>query len=252
MTAQQTALAEVCEEWAQKDARIKVIHKVNSGQADSRNQALEICQGAYIGFVDSDDWIEESMYEVLMNDLKTTNSDIAICNHYDQKVRTRLFAKMLQIEIYLKEPRIQELVIKDKIKSYISANALQTRVASTSQCLTSRITKTMAILPYWFEMPNRWSVLTSRCIIPTGFEKAASSTIYLSDRYYELLFQAEISRYNYYKRYSFPQDCQKNGRKSEVSKRLKTYQEKPNFSIEAERNQGHGTTGYPMTSRPFL
>ena len=58
--------AEICEEWAQKDARIKVIHKVNSGQADSRNQALEICQGAYIGFVDSDDWIEESMYEVLM------------------------------------------------------------------------------------------------------------------------------------------------------------------------------------------
>lgn len=36
--------AEVCDKWAQKDTRIKVIHKVNSGQADCRNQALEICQ----------------------------------------------------------------------------------------------------------------------------------------------------------------------------------------------------------------
>ncbi len=95
MTAQQTAPLKYAIEWAQKDTRIKVIHKVNSGQADSRNQALEICQGAYIGFVDSDDWIEESMYEVLMNDLKTTNSDIAICNHYDES-KNKTLARMFQ------------------------------------------------------------------------------------------------------------------------------------------------------------
>ena len=111
--------AEICEEWAQKDARIKVIHKVNSGQADSRNQALEICQGAYIGFVDSDDWIEESMYEVLMNDLKTTNSDIAICNHYDESKNKTLCKNVSDKRYILKNQEIQEFVIKDKIKSYI-------------------------------------------------------------------------------------------------------------------------------------
>ena len=79
--------AEICEEWAQKDARIKVIHKVNSGQADSRNQALEICQGAYIGFVDSDDWIEESMYEVLMNDLKTDRKSTRLNSSHSSQSR---------------------------------------------------------------------------------------------------------------------------------------------------------------------
>ena len=111
--------AEICEEWAQKDARIKVIHKVNSGQADCRNQALEICQGTYIGFVDSDDWIEESMYEVLMDDLKTTNSDIAICNHYDESKNKTLCKNVSDKRYILKNQEIQELVIKDKIKSYI-------------------------------------------------------------------------------------------------------------------------------------
>lgn len=71
--------SELCDEWCQKDARIKVIHKQNTGQADSRNQALKICQGAYVGFVDSDDWIDENMYEILLHNIKSTNSDIAIC-----------------------------------------------------------------------------------------------------------------------------------------------------------------------------
>ena len=120
--------AEICEEWAQKDARIKVIHKVNSGQADCRNQALEICQGDYIGFVDSDDWIEESMYEVLMDDLKTTNSDIAICNHYDESKNKTLCKNVSDKRYILKNQEIQELVIKDKILDILATKLIYIKV----------------------------------------------------------------------------------------------------------------------------
>ena len=142
--------AEICEEWAQKDARIKVIHKVNSGQADSRNQALEICQGAYIGFVDSDDWIEESMYEVLMNDLKTTNSDIAICNHYDESKNKTLCKNVSDKRYILKNQEIQEFVIKDKIKSYIW-QMLFKRELLNKPMPTSKNYEDYSILPHWFE-----------------------------------------------------------------------------------------------------
>ena len=48
---------EICDLWADKDSRIKVIHKENGGLSDARNAGLDIAQGEYLSFVDSDDWI---------------------------------------------------------------------------------------------------------------------------------------------------------------------------------------------------
>lgn len=58
---------EMCDEWAKKDARIRVIHKANGGLSSARNAGIDVAKGWYIGFVDSDDFIDEKMYEVLLN-----------------------------------------------------------------------------------------------------------------------------------------------------------------------------------------
>ena len=55
----------MCDNWAEKDSRIKVIHKKNGGLSDARNAGMEIVTGEFIGFVDSDDWIEPEMYQLL-------------------------------------------------------------------------------------------------------------------------------------------------------------------------------------------
>lgn len=60
----------ICDEYALKDNRIKVIHKENGGLSSARNAGLDICSGDYIGFVDSDDYIAEDMYEYLYVNLK--------------------------------------------------------------------------------------------------------------------------------------------------------------------------------------
>lgn len=70
----------ICDEWAKKDSRIKVIHKENGGMSDARNAGLEIASGDYIAFIDSDDWIEQDMFAILINTLNKNNCDIAICN----------------------------------------------------------------------------------------------------------------------------------------------------------------------------
>ena len=56
----------MCDEWAKKDSRIRVIHKENGGVSSARNIGLDNVTGEYIGFVDSDDYLESNMYELLL------------------------------------------------------------------------------------------------------------------------------------------------------------------------------------------
>lgn len=69
----------MCDEWARKDARVKVIHKKNGGASAARNAGLKIAQGIYIGFADSDDFVAEDMYEILLEAIRKTGKKIASC-----------------------------------------------------------------------------------------------------------------------------------------------------------------------------
>ncbi len=73
----------MCDDWAMKDARIKVIHKENGGIGYARNSGIEIAQGEYIMFVDSDDYISLDAVEVLYKRLISDKSDFAIGKHID-------------------------------------------------------------------------------------------------------------------------------------------------------------------------
>lgn len=72
---------EICDEYAGLDERVKVIHQSNCGQASARNRALEILTGDYLGFVDSDDYIEDDMYELLYTSSINQDAAIAICGY---------------------------------------------------------------------------------------------------------------------------------------------------------------------------
>lgn len=69
---------EICDRYAAKDNRVKVIHKKNAGVARARNDGIDIATGDYISFIDSDDWIAENAYEVLYNGLKEYNADCSV------------------------------------------------------------------------------------------------------------------------------------------------------------------------------
>ena len=69
---------EICNKMAAEDSRIKVIHKKNEGAGLARNAALEIVTGEYIGFSDSDDFVQKEMYETLYNKAVKYNSDLVM------------------------------------------------------------------------------------------------------------------------------------------------------------------------------
>lgn len=70
---------QMCDEWAKKDERIRVIHKENGGVSSARNAGLKIARGNYLGFVDSDDWIKPDMYETLYYLLENKQYGISVC-----------------------------------------------------------------------------------------------------------------------------------------------------------------------------
>lgn len=74
----------ICDEYAKKDNRIRVIHKENGGLSSARNAGLEIATGKYITFVDSDDWLELDMYSILFNNLKKENADVSVCANIEE------------------------------------------------------------------------------------------------------------------------------------------------------------------------
>lgn len=75
----------ICDEYAKKDNRVRVIHKENGGASSARNRALDIATGQYIGFVDADDWITKDMYKYLYELIKRENADVAACDFTRKK-----------------------------------------------------------------------------------------------------------------------------------------------------------------------
>lgn len=71
--------AEICDEYAKRDCRIKVIHQKHQGVSAARNTGVTQATGDYIGFVDGDDYIIKNMYEKLYHACIDTGSNIAIC-----------------------------------------------------------------------------------------------------------------------------------------------------------------------------
>lgn len=73
--------ASICDKLKEKDNRIIVIHKENGGLSDARNAGMSVAKGDYFGFVDSDDYIDKTMYEKLYKAMRNSNSNISLCNY---------------------------------------------------------------------------------------------------------------------------------------------------------------------------
>jgi glycosyltransferase involved in cell wall biosynthesis len=89
---------DICDKYRLLDDRVIVIHQENQGVSCARNNGLEVAKGEFIGFVDGDDWIDEDMYQILLEGFEQAGVDIVQCGIkkiYDDRIETARNEKRL-------------------------------------------------------------------------------------------------------------------------------------------------------------
>ena len=104
----------ICDDYAKKDERIKVIHKQNGGLSDARNAGIEIASGKYISFIDSDDYVEYNYVEILYNSILEHQSDIAISSHKAIYENGTILEKATRENIILKPKEVLKRILYDE------------------------------------------------------------------------------------------------------------------------------------------
>lgn len=103
---------QLCDDWADKDNRIRVIHKANGGLSSARNTGLDIASGNYIAFVDSDDYISENMLETMLSAALRNNVPVACCGRVRVSETSKFEMFISPKELLLTgEDAIKELLI---------------------------------------------------------------------------------------------------------------------------------------------
>ncbi len=108
---------QICDDYTKTDNRVKVIHKRNGGQSSARNTALDVANGDYIAFVDSDDFISKDMLSVMMGTMLKEDCEIVMCS------RTDIYAEYNKEYYFLPETKTyshdeaMELILSDTIGS---------------------------------------------------------------------------------------------------------------------------------------
>lgn len=128
----------ICEEYQKKDNRIEIIDKSNGGVSSARNAGLEIAKGDYIGFVDPDDWIEPNMYEDLYKQIKTSDTDVCMCNYVIEN-NGKSIPNLLNIkQVLLEKEDIVRQIVAEMIGSSSLNSAGQTIMGSVCRLIVKK------------------------------------------------------------------------------------------------------------------
>ncbi|MFI3326695.1 MAG: glycosyltransferase [Clostridia bacterium] len=113
---------QMCDEWARKDSRIKVIHKENGGVSSARNMGLYVATGEFIGFVDSDDYIESCMYEILINNMNDKEIDLISCGyrHFNDAMNIDVLNDNEEkVYFFEKKNAIRQMILYGELNGYL-------------------------------------------------------------------------------------------------------------------------------------
>ena len=118
----------IAENLALNDERIRVYHKENGGLSSARNYGIDRATASLIGFIDSDDYIEADMYELLYNNLLKENADISMCSLYDVYPGLDLKKNREPKYLVLNNEQAIKIVLEAKLTSVTAVNKLYKKI----------------------------------------------------------------------------------------------------------------------------
>lgn len=124
---------QLCKEYALKDSRIVVVQKENGGLASARNKGLEYIHGEYVGFVDSDDWIEPDTYEAMCRAALAHPGRIVSCGRYnvdEQSGKKEPYFELPSEQLWTRTEAIRRFLIWDGIDTSVCDKLFPTNLIS--------------------------------------------------------------------------------------------------------------------------
>lgn len=109
----------ICDEYAAQDDRIRVIHQANGGVSAARNAGLAAATGEWIGWVDSDDWIEPDMFELMLLNSLESNADIAVCSRFEEYPNRSVFRGWDETKLLNTEDALYFLLQNDQMQNFL-------------------------------------------------------------------------------------------------------------------------------------
>lgn len=203
---------EICEEFAKADSRIRVIHKENGGLSSARNAGLDIMTGEYVGFVDSDDWIEPTMYEVLYNNILKSNAEISACgiqcDHSDGTYHffNSNYPKQQQEETFIKTTAIRELIIAEKITNSACDKLFSKEIFANLRFRCGIVNEDFELMPQCIEKaekviftpaPFYHYVMTEQSIMRGAFKESRFTEAEISRNHMQYYKEKYPELYNY-------------------------------------------------------
>ena len=112
---------QMCDDYAEKDSRIKVVHKKNGGLSDARNAGIAVATGEYISFIDSDDYVSDDFFECLLDVINKENSDIAECSvvKFYEDNRFDEFSDDLSVKTYDTQDAMSALIAENPFHQHV-------------------------------------------------------------------------------------------------------------------------------------
>ncbi|MRM82750.1 glycosyltransferase family 2 protein [Riemerella anatipestifer] len=134
--------ARILEEYAQKDKRIRVFHQKNKGLSSARNKGIFETRTELLTFVDSDDWLDERLIEVLYQDIKEYDADISATTffyEYQDKTKCKGRDKDGKIKVYYRNEALNSIFFDEDLQSYAWAKLYKTKLFDNLEFPVGRI-----------------------------------------------------------------------------------------------------------------
>ncbi len=145
----------ICDEYAARDHRIIVIHKENGGVSSARNTGLAQAKGDWIGWVDSDDWVEPDMYEYLLENAERYDADIAVCSRAEIDKGKKIFRGWEYSVVLNREQGLKLLLENDLMQNYCCDKLFRAKLWDGILFPEGRTYEDIAVMHRLFERAER-------------------------------------------------------------------------------------------------
>lgn len=148
---------EICDRWSKRDRRVRSFHKTNGGLSDARNYGLTKAAADYITYIDSDDYVHESLFERLYDILNKTESDISIVNPVHVKEgQEAVFCDKGKLKIYSNpESAIEALLYQNDFLVSAWGKLYKKRILEGTPFPKGKLFEDAAVMPYLFNKCSR-------------------------------------------------------------------------------------------------